>query len=207
MILLLFAMLNALGVIYAGCDHECLSVTLCTHTPGAPVWSPDIGHMARNIPPRLPGCWPRERRSLPSSTLYLVLLPLLGARTTEPAATHHMGSETETVKTSMLGEFRLWLRGTWTQLVSKRMWVQSLALLSGLRIWHCLELWCRLQLQFQFNSTSSLGTSICHRCDPKKQKRKKNYPCGEWGGARRMILLVWAQCQTPHCSRRNKRIK
>ena len=26
-----------------------------------------------------------------------------------------------------------------------RMQVQSLALLSGLRIWHCLELWCRLQ--------------------------------------------------------------
>ena len=24
--------------------------------------------------------------------------------------------------------------------------VQSLALLSGLRIWHCLELWCRSQM-------------------------------------------------------------
>ena len=26
-----------------------------------------------------------------------------------------------------------------------RMWVRSLALLSGVRIWHCHELWCRLQ--------------------------------------------------------------
>ena len=28
-----------------------------------------------------------------------------------------------------------------------RMLVQSLASLSGLRIWHCHELWCRLQMQ------------------------------------------------------------
>ena len=28
------------------------------------------------------------------------------------------------------------------------MWVPSLAFLSGLRIWHCLELWCSLQMQF-----------------------------------------------------------
>ena len=27
-----------------------------------------------------------------------------------------------------------------------RLWVQSLALLSGLRIWCCCELWCRLLL-------------------------------------------------------------
>ena len=32
-----------------------------------------------------------------------------------------------------------------TQLVSKRKQVQSLALLSELRIWHCHELWCRSQ--------------------------------------------------------------
>ena len=31
-------------------------------------------------------------------------------------------------------------------LVSMRMWVQSLALLSRLRIQHCRELWCRLQM-------------------------------------------------------------
>ena len=33
-----------------------------------------------------------------------------------------------------------------TQLVSMRMRVQSLAPLSGLRIQHCRELWCRLQM-------------------------------------------------------------
>ena len=32
-----------------------------------------------------------------------------------------------------------------TQLVSMRMQVQSLASLSGSRIWHCHELWCRSQ--------------------------------------------------------------
>ena len=26
------------------------------------------------------------------------------------------------------------------------LWVRSLASLSGLRIWHCRELWCRLQM-------------------------------------------------------------
>ena len=31
---------------------------------------------------------------------------------------------------------RIWL-------VSMRIWVQSLALISGLRIWRCCELWCR----------------------------------------------------------------
>ena len=31
------------------------------------------------------------------------------------------------------------------QLGTMRLQVQSLALLSGLRIWHCCELWCRLQ--------------------------------------------------------------
>ena len=31
------------------------------------------------------------------------------------------------------------------QIRTIRLWVQSLALLSGLRIWHCRELWCRLQ--------------------------------------------------------------
>ena len=35
-----------------------------------------------------------------------------------------------------------------TQLVSVRMWVQSPAMFSGLRIWYCHELWCSLQMQF-----------------------------------------------------------
>ena len=33
------------------------------------------------------------------------------------------------------------------QLGTLRLQVQSLALLSGLRIWHCCELWCRSQEQ------------------------------------------------------------
>ena len=34
-----------------------------------------------------------------------------------------------------------------TQLGSMRMWVWSLALLIGLRIWRCHELWCRSQMR------------------------------------------------------------
>ena len=45
---------------------------------------------------------------------------------------------------SVLGVL-LWLSRLRTRLVSMRMWVQSLALLSGLRIQHCLKLQCRLQ--------------------------------------------------------------
>ena len=44
-------------------------------------------------------------------------------------------------------EFRLWLSGLWTPLVSMRMCVQSLASLSGLRIQHCSKLQHRSQLQ------------------------------------------------------------
>ena len=60
--------------------------------------------------------------------------------------------------------------------------VRSLASLSGLRIQHCRELWCRSQLQlrsgvavavmqaggYSSDLTSSLGTSICRQCGPKK---------------------------------------
>ena len=34
----------------------------------------------------------------------------------------------------------------WIQLGTMRLWVWSLASLSGLRIWHCCELWCRSQM-------------------------------------------------------------
>ena len=67
------------------------------------------------------------------------------------------------------------------------MGVQYLALLSGLRIWHCRELWHRLQSRFRFyvavalvqagscssNSIPGLRTSICCRCGPERQKKKK----------------------------------
>ena len=60
--------------------------------------------------------------------------------------------------------------------------VPSLASLSGVRIRHCRELWCRSQAQLgsciavavvnagSYSSylTPSLETSICHRCGPKE---------------------------------------
>ena len=60
--------------------------------------------------------------------------------------------------------------------------VQSMAPLSGLRIPCCHKLWCRSQTWHGFGvavavarlaaaaPTPSLGTSICHRCTPKKEK-------------------------------------
>ena len=67
-----------------------------------------------------------------------------------------------------------------------RLQVQSLASLSGVRIRRCCELWCRSQTwlrsgvavavaqagHYSSDSTPSLGTSICHRWDPKKKKRR-----------------------------------
>ena len=58
--------------------------------------------------------------------------------------------------------------------------------LSGLGIWHCHELRCRLQTLLgsgvvavavagsrSSDTTPSLGTSICCGCGPKKPKKKK----------------------------------
>ena len=67
-----------------------------------------------------------------------------------------------------------------------RLQVPSLALLSGLRIWRCCELWGRSQMQlgsgvamakagsYSSDSTPSLGTSMCRRCRPKKEKKEKS---------------------------------
>ena len=54
-------------------------------------------------------------------------------------------------------EFPLWFSSNGTQLVSMRIWVRSLALLSGLRILHCHELWCRLQMRFGFGIAMAVG--------------------------------------------------
>ena len=70
---------------------------------------------------------------------------------------------------------------------SMSMWIQSLALISGLRIQLCHELWYRLQIWLRScvamavaqlswcssDSTPSLGNSICCGCSPKKKKEKK----------------------------------
>ena len=74
-----------------------------------------------------------------------------------------------------------------TQLVSKRMQIQSLALLSELRIWHCRELWCSLQTWLRSDVAvasagtavalihwiPSLGTSTCRKHSPEKCKKRK----------------------------------
>ena len=71
-------------------------------------------------------------------------------------------------------------------LATMSMWVWSLASLSGLSIRPCHGLQCRSQRRLgssvsvavvlacrcSSNSTPSLGTSICHRWGPKKQKKK-----------------------------------
>ena len=63
----------------------------------------------------------------------------------------------------------------------------SISGLSGLRIQHCCELWCRSKTQlrsgvavavavassYSSNSTPTLGTSMCHECGPKKDRKKK----------------------------------
>ena len=66
-----------------------------------------------------------------------------------------------------------------------RLWFQSLASLSGLRIWCCHELWCRLWMRLRSCTASScssdltpnLGTSIYRVYGPKKtkQNRKKYF--------------------------------
>ena len=72
-------------------------------------------------------------------------------------------------------------------LISMRIWVRSLAPLSGLRTWCCHEPWCRSQKQlgsstamamaqactYSSKLTPTPGTSICQRCSHKKKKGKE----------------------------------
>ena len=74
----------------------------------------------------------------------------------------------------------------WIWLASMRTQVQSLASLSGLRIRHRHELWCRSQIQlwshiavavvsasnYSSDLTPSLGTSMCLGCAPKNTPSK-----------------------------------
>ena len=81
-------------------------------------------------------------------------------------------------------------QGKRIRLGTLRLWVQSLALISGLGIWHCHELWFRSPTwlrsrvampvvqagSYSSDSTPSLGTSICLGClKRKKEKKKKKY--------------------------------
>ena len=68
-----------------------------------------------------------------------------------------------------------------------RLWVRSVASLSGLKMRRCRELWCRLQLRCHVavavveagscssNPTPSLGTAMCHRCGSEKTPPKKTH--------------------------------
>ena len=79
----------------------------------------------------------------------------------------------------------MWLSNNETQLVIMRLQVQYLALLCGLRIQRCCELWCRWQTQLRSCSavavdcscssdlTPKLGTSKHHGFGPKKKKKNQ----------------------------------
>ena len=72
-----------------------------------------------------------------------------------------------------------------------RLRVQSLASISGLRIWCCCELWCRSQTQLgscvavavmpacscRSDWTPSLGTCICLKETKNKKTKQKKKPC------------------------------
>ena len=99
------------------------------------------------------------------------------------------------------------------QLGTMGLWVQSLALLSGLRIWRCRELWCGLQTQirsrvamalaqagrYSSNQTPSLGTSIFHgsgsrkgkKTPPPKKERKRYLPIVFFFGS--IFAWFWKQ--------------
>ena len=91
------------------------------------------------------------------------------------------------IKNLLQKEFPLWLSSQQTQLASMRRKVQSLASISGLRIQHCHELWCRSQTQlgscvavalaqasgYSSDLTPALGTSKHHGGSPKKKKMKR----------------------------------
>ena len=82
--------------------------------------------------------------------------------------------------------------------------VRSLALISGLRIPCCHDLWCRSKMQlrshaavtvvqassYSSNSTPSLGTSICRRSDLKKTKKKKKIQNNHISGTHNHLCLV-----------------
>ena len=79
-----------------------------------------------------------------------------------------------------------------------RMWVQSLASLSGLRIWHCHELWYRSQTQPRFSVAvrrpaavdpirnlawkhpHAMGGALKKRQNPKQVIHQREFNIGNW---------------------------
>ena len=54
-------------------------------------------------------------------------------------------------------QFPLWLSRLRTQLASTRMWVQSLASFSGLRIQCCHKFWGRSKMQLEYSITMAVA--------------------------------------------------
>ena len=95
-------------------------------------------------------------------------------------------------------EFLLWLSGLRTQPKPIRMWVWYVALLGGLRIWHChrgnsdlllLWLWCRLAaappiqpLAWEFPCAA--GSAL------KRKKKKKRQP-QETSQSLHLLMYMW----------------
>ena len=119
------------------------------------------------------------------------------------------------LKTRLWLEFPSWLsRNEQIWLVSMRTQVRSLALLSGLSIRCCRELWCRSQMaawilcccgcgigsSYSSDLTPSLGTAICCRCGPKKKKKKKqtkknpDLNCSAFGKMKLVVCMVLFVC-------------
>ena len=86
-----------------------------------------------------------------------------------------------------------------------RTWVRSLAPLSGLGIWCYHQLWCRscvwlgslllwlwCRLAAVTDSASSLRTSVCPRCGPKKRIEKLNESTNPLAGCRLLSCFLLA---------------
>ena len=88
---------------------------------------------------------------------------------TEPHCCKHQNNQIYPSSFEVLAlEFSSWLSGWWTRIVSVKTQVRSLALLSGLRIQLCCELWCRSQMQLGPGVAMALGWTgkLQFRFDP-----------------------------------------
>ena len=109
-----------------------------------------------------------------------------------------------------VGEFPLWLSELRTQLAPMRMQVQSLALLSGLWIWHCYKLWCRLQMGLWCRLAAAalirrlacelpyaLGVALKRKKEPKwaillkKKKKKQGLKLTNWERREMKSFCLW----------------
>ena len=90
--------------------------------------------------------------------------PVIWARHT-PSFQIGLQPKTPTLKKRCVQELPLWLRGLPIRLAPMRTWVQSLAPLSELRIWHCRELWCRSQTRLGSSLAVAAAVAVAGRSD------------------------------------------